>query len=194
MGDEGEIDIEVTQDLQGQLFVKISQANYDGEPLDIDGLFFNLTDDSELDSLNFFPDENAPGYELTDVQAEADSVTTLPNGAGVEQPYDVGLQFGQVADSTQGVVTQTNFTLWSDDGPVTFDDIDLSGMRLVVNSDTGDGEVLGVSASDDPDFDPADGADDSEITVADVMGLMTVELDDEEEIEEIEEEEDLMEV
>ncbi|QFT57277.1 hypothetical protein FIU94_00450 [Sulfitobacter sp. THAF37] len=194
MGDEGEIDISVTQDLQGQLFVSISQTSFDGAPTDIDGLFFNLTDDSELDSLNFFPDENAPGYELTDVQAEADSVTTLPSGAGVDQPYDVGLQFGQVADSSEGVVTQTNFTLWSDDGAVTIDDIDFAGMRLVVDSETGDGEVLGVSASDDPAFDPADAAADSEITLEDVMGLMTVELDEDEELEEAEEEEDLMEV
>ncbi len=55
-------------------------------------------------------------------------------------------------------------------------------MRLVVNSDGQDGEVLGVSASDDPNFEAADAAPDSEITLNDVMGLMSVAVDEDEEV------------
>ena len=133
------------------------------------------------------------GQTVTDIQEEEDSVNTLPNGAGVEGNYDVGLQFGLEPDSSAGTVQTTAFTLWSDDGPVTFDDIDLSGMRLIINSDNGNGEVLGVSDSDDPNFVAADAAPDSEITVEDVMGLMTVDVE-EEETEEVVEELELIDV
>jgi hypothetical protein len=193
MGDPAEIEISVTQDLQGQLFFSMNQSDFEGEPADIDGLFFDLADDSPLGSLNFFPNENAPGQTVTDIQEEEDSVNTLPNGAGVEGNYDVGLQFGLEPDSSAGTVQTTAFTLWSDDGPVTFDDIDLSGMRLIINSDNGNGEVLGVSDSDDPNFVAADAAPDSEITVEDVMGLMTVDVE-EEETEEVVEELELIDV
>ena len=193
MGDPAEIEISVTQDLQGQLFFSMNQSDFEGEPADIDGLFFDLADNSPLGSLNFFPNENAPGQTVTDIQEEEDSVNTLPNGAGVEGNYDVGLQFGLEPDSSAGTVQTTAFTLWSDDGPVTFDDIDLSGMRLIINSDNGNGEVLGVSDSDDPNFVAADAAPDSEITVEDVMGLMTVDVE-EEETEEVVEELELIDV
>jgi hypothetical protein len=76
-------------------------------------------------------------------------------------------------DSSDGEIPATTFTLWSDDGPVTFEDIDLNGMRLIVDSDGTDGEVLGVSDSDHPDFMAGDGEADSEIVLEDVMSLMT---------------------
>jgi hypothetical protein len=188
-----EINIAVTEDPNtGQLFFDMQQTDYTDGTADMDGLFFDLTDDSRLSSLNFFPDENAPGQQLTDIQANADTVNTLPNGAGVDQSYDVGLQFGLTPDTAEGLVESTRFTLWSDDGPVTFDDIDLSGMRLVINSETGNGEVLGVSSSDDPDFDIADASPDTDITFEDVMGLMSVEVEDEDAVPVGEEEEEIL--
>jgi hypothetical protein len=191
MGHPGEITISVTQDLQGQLFVSLNQSDWDGEPADIDGIFFNLADDSTLGSLNFFPDENTTGREVTDIQTDADGVTGLPNGAEAGGNFDVGLQFGLTPDSANGTVTGTNFTLWSDDGPLSISDIDFSGMRVIVNSENGNGEVLGVSASDDPNFDASHAAPDSEVTFDDVMGLMTQEVPEDED-EMPDEEEDLL--
>ena len=180
MGTPAEINISVTETPEGQLFFNITQHDYVDEPTDVDGIFMNLTDDSKLSSLNFFPDENAEGRDVTDIQAEADGVTGLPDGAQAGGTFDIGLQFGQVDNSKEGLVQTTNFTLWSDDGPVTFEDIDLSGMRLIVDSEGPDGEVLGVSASDDPDFMDGDGDDDMEVTYDDAMALMNqpVEEDD----------------
>jgi hypothetical protein len=138
----------------------------------MDGLFFNLSDGSSLSSLNFYPEENT--LPVTDIQAEEDGVTGLPGGPEAGGTFDVGLQFGEVADSTAGNVISANFTLWSGDGPLSFEDIDLAGMRLMVNSDGPDGAVLGVSDSDDPDFMPGDGTPDSDLSLTDVMSLMSL--------------------
>jgi len=171
MGDPAEINISVTETPGGHLHFNMSQTDFADQPSDIDGIFFDLSDDSQLGSLNFFPEENS--NNVTDIQAEADGVSALPNGAGVGQNFDVGLQFGTEPDSSEGSVNSASFTLWSDDGPVTLDDIDLNGMRLIVDSDGTGGEVLGVSASDDPDFMDGDGEADSDIVLEDVMSLMS---------------------
>ncbi|MCX7564723.1 hypothetical protein OS189_00005, partial [Sulfitobacter sp. F26169L] len=177
MGSPSEVNISVTETPEGQLFFNLTPTDFDDEPVDIDGIFFNLSDDSKLSSLNFFPDEN--DRDVTDIQADADGVSHLPNGAGVGENFDVGLQFGEVPDSSEGTINATNFTLWSDDGPVRFEDIDLSGMRLIVDHDEGGGEVLGVSDSDDPDWGDADAVPDSDIALGDVMALMTQHVDEE---------------
>ena len=175
----------VTETPDGQLFFNLTPTDFADEPVDIDGIFFNLADNSGLSTLNVFPDENT--REVTDIQADANGVVALPNGAGVGENFDVGLQFGLVPDSADGNVTTTNFTLWSDDGPLTFADIDLSGMRLVVDSDEAGGEVLGVSASDDPNWDVGDAVPDSDIVIEDVMSLMSVVPDETDVPDEIEE-------
>jgi hypothetical protein len=54
-------------------------------------------------------------------------------------------------------------------------------MRLMVNSDGPDGAVLGVSDSDDPDFMPGDGTPDSDLSLTDVMSLMSLPPGEEEE-------------
>jgi hypothetical protein len=167
MGDPAEVNVAVTELENGNLFFNLQPTDYEDETADIDGLFFNLADDSTIESLNFH------AGDATDIQASANSVTNLPSGPGVDQPYDVAMQFSSEGDAVDGKVQNTNFTLWSDDGPLTLDDIDLAGMRMIVNADTG-GEVLGVSDSDDPDFIRGDGTLDSDITVDDVMSLMTL--------------------
>ncbi|WP_282048091.1 hypothetical protein [Sulfitobacter mediterraneus] len=171
MGDPAEINISVTETPEGQLHFNMSQTDFAGSPSDIDGIFFDMADDSQLGSLNFFPEENS--HNVTDIQAEANGVSALPNGAGVGQNFDVGLQFGTEPDSSEGSVNNASFTLWSDDGPVTLEDIDLNGMRVIVDSDGTGGEVLGVSDSDHPDFMDGDGQDDSDIVLEDVMSLMS---------------------
>jgi hypothetical protein len=192
MGSPAEVNISVTETPEGQLFFNLSPTDFEDEPLDIDGIFFNLSDDSKLSGLNFFPDENT--RDVTDIQAEADGVSSLPNGAGVGENFDVGLQFGSVPDSSEGTINTTSFTLWSDDGPVRFEDIDLSGMRLIVDSDETGGEVLGVSDSDDADWNADDAVPDSDIVLDDVMAIMTLQVDEEDlvDLEDGAEDEDLL--
>ncbi len=155
----------------GQLFFNIQQSDWTGPPVDIDGIFFDMAEDSDL----LETDLNVVGNQVSDVQISDDAVTHLPSGAGVDEGFDVGLQFGAQPNAT---VTGTNFTLWSDAGPVTLDDIDLSGMRLIIDSQNG-GKVLGVTSSTDPDFVEAeDAVPDSEITFDDVIGLMSIPVDE----------------
>ncbi|QAX30588.1 hypothetical protein ETW23_04150 [Leisingera sp. NJS201] len=124
---------------QGQLFIKMEPTSWDGEVADIDGLFFNMADDASVDGLNFFPDENA--LPVTGHAASANAVNALDTGTTVPGNFDGMVQFGQAPDSTDGTVTNANFTLWSDAG-LTLDDIDLSSMSLVVSNPDGSQHVL----------------------------------------------------
>ncbi|MEQ6204142.1 hypothetical protein ABMC88_13920 [Sulfitobacter sp. HNIBRBA2951] len=137
----------------GTLFIIVASAD-PTMPVDLDGVFFNLSDDSTLDSLNFFPDANTGSIysPVTGVQAAVDAVDTLANGAQVADQFDVGIQFGTTASSTQGEVTQANFTLFSDNGPMSISDLDVSSFTTVVDSDGGNGQVL--TSGDTPDADP----------------------------------------
>lgn len=137
----------------GTLFVDVRSAD-PTMPVDLDGVFFNLSDDSTLDSLNFFPEANTGSIfsPVTGVQAAVNSVDTLANGAQVADGYDVGIQFGTVASSTEGQVGAANFTLFSDNGPMKISDLDINSFATVVDSDGGNGQVLtaGDVAGADP--------------------------------------------
>lgn len=146
------VTVEVTQTPQGQLFINLQPTSYDGEVADIDGMFFNMNDDSDVPGLNFSPDENA--IPVTGHLAEANSVNTLDDGLTVPENYDGMVQFGQAPDSTDGTVNNANFTLWSDAG-LTLDDIDLSSISLVVSNPDGSQDVLSGG------YDPAAAASDS---------------------------------
>lgn len=139
-GTDPSVTVEVLQTPEGQLFIKMEPTSWEGEVADIDGLFFNMTDDASLEGLNFFPDENA--LPVTGHAAEANAVNALDTGTTVPGSFDGMVQFGQAPDSTDGTVTNANFTLWSDNGPLTLDDIDLSSMSLVVSSPDGSQQVL----------------------------------------------------
>ena len=180
MGEPGEINVDVTMTPEGTLFFVVRQSNFEDEPADIDGIMFDVADDSTLTELAVYPDENNTAQgDVTDVQVDASGVTELSNGAGDGNAYDVGLQFGSVPDSVEGQITQTNFTLRSDDGrPLTFDDIDLNNMKVIVNSEFEDGAVLGVNNSDNPSWTESDAAPDGAFTTEDIMGLMTQEVDE----------------
>ena len=146
------VTVEVTQTPQGQLFVNLQPSSFDSDPADIDGVFFNLTDDDVVPEVNFFPDENA--LPVTGHAAEANAVNTLDDGATVPENHDAMVQFGQAPDSTEGTVNNANFTLWSDAG-LTLDDIDLTSVSLVVTNPDGSQEVLTGG------YDPAAAASDS---------------------------------
>ncbi|MGJ8546666.1 MAG: hypothetical protein ACSHWZ_14570, partial [Sulfitobacter sp.] len=177
MGNPSEVEIDVTLSPEGSLFFVVKQANYDGNDADIDGVMFNVAEDSTVDELAVYPDENNTDQgDLTGLQLNANGVTELSNGAGDGNAYDIGLQFGEVTSSVEGNITQTNFTLRSEDGsPLSFDDIDLNSMKVIVNSEGGNGEVLGVTGSDNPSWTS------SEPNLNDIMGLMNQEVEDEDE-------------
>ena len=156
LGCDPQVNLRITETEFGQLFIVIESADPTLQPgdLDIDGIFFNLAQDSALASLNFFPEPNTGSIfsPVTGIQANANSVNTLANGAQVADEYDVGIQFGTVENSTAGGVDQANFTLWSDYGPLLFEDLDLSSLAVVVNSDAGNGQVLTGGGAGDPVF------------------------------------------
>ena len=145
--------VTISETAIGTLFVVVASAD-PTQPVDLDGVFFNLADDSTLGSLNFFPEENTGSIfsPVTGVQAAVNGVNTLANGAQVADNYDVGIQFGTVASSTEGQVSQANFTLFSDTGPMSISDLDVSSFAAVVDSDGANGQVL--TAGDAPDADP----------------------------------------
>jgi hypothetical protein len=155
-----QIKVEVLEKLDGTLFIKLEPVQFDGTEPDIDGFFLNLVDDSITDSIVFFPvlnDQNVTGQ-----QADANTVDTLSNGAMVKSPFDLGLQFGTVPDSTEGDIKTINFTLRSELGPLTLADIDLDSMAAVVNSDGPNGLVLTVD--DKPGGDDHGGGGPVEVT------------------------------
>jgi hypothetical protein len=47
----------ISQNDTGRLFIIVASAD-PAQPVDLDGVFFNLADDSMLGSLNFFPGAN----------------------------------------------------------------------------------------------------------------------------------------
>lgn len=144
LGCDPQVIVTLTETPTGTVFVSIASADPAVPVGDIDGIFFNLTDDSTLNALNFFPDANQGSIfsPVTGIQAAVDSVNTLANGAQVADSYDIGVQFGTVNDSTSGNVAQANFTLWSDNGPLSLEELDLKSLAVVVNSDNGNGQVL----------------------------------------------------
>ncbi|WP_417713594.1 hypothetical protein [Pseudophaeobacter arcticus] len=146
------VTVEVTQTPQGQLFINLHPTSYDGEVADIDGMFFNMSDDETVNDLNFHPSVN--GLPVTGQAAEANAVNALDTGTTVPETFDGMVQFGRVNDSTDGEVNSANFTLWSDNG-LTLDDIDLSSVSLVVSNPDGSQNVLSGG------YDPAAAASDS---------------------------------
>ncbi len=164
MGTDPQVTVSVTETPTGTLFFDLKPVSSDGEPADINGIFFSLTDDSELSSLVFFPVPNQ-GFqysEVTGTQADANSVDTLADGSTTPGQFDAAIQFGTGADSTtNGLVNAVNFTLWSTDGPLTFEDIDLGGMTILADTEASGSVVMTVTDSDDETCDHTGGTDGS---------------------------------
>jgi len=165
LGDSQQLTFEVSQTEEGSLFFKVVPTSWDSEETDIDGIFMNLTDDSTAEGLNIHPDENA--IPLTNKEVAPDAVNSLSDGTTLSENFDIGLQFGQSPDSTDGYVDNLSFTLWSDNGPLSLEDVDLSHIALVTGLDNDDPQVI-LGGYDDPAT-----AEDETANLDDVMALMT---------------------
>jgi len=158
LGCDPQTTVTISETDTGTLFIQVFSVNQQ-MPADIDGLFFNLSDDSTIDNINFSPEANDNGSNIfspiTGIQAAVNGVDTLANGAQVADGYDIGIQFGTNQDSTtDGAVSNANFTLFSANGqPLSISDLDTSSFAAVVNSDDGvSGQVL--TTGDAADADP----------------------------------------
>lgn len=149
------VTVRISETDSGTLFIQVVNADQ-VSPADLDGLFFNLSDDSTIDNINFSPEANDGSIfsPVTGIQAAADAIDTLQNGAQVADGYDIGIQFGTTDSTTDGQVANANFTLFSANGqPLSISDLDVSSFTAVVDSDDGvSGQVL--TTGDAPDADP----------------------------------------
>jgi hypothetical protein len=147
--------VRISETDSGTLFIQVISGDPQ-VPVDFDGLFFNLSDDSTIDNINFSPEANDGSIfsPVTGIQAAAGGIDTLANGAQVADGYDIGIQFGTTDNSTQGAVSNANFTLFSADGqPLSLSDLDLDSFAAVVDSDDGaSGQVL--TTGDGADAEP----------------------------------------
>jgi hypothetical protein len=126
--DGGAVDIQVHMEEQpdGTILVRLTSI---GGPIDIRGLFFDVTDPALLSSLQ------VSGVDITSFQTGDESVMDLGHGVnmhgGGRRPFDAGVEFG-TAGNGFGSVTSTNFVLSSTTGPLTLDLLSLVdfGVRL----------------------------------------------------------------
>lgn len=147
-------DIRVTlvEGTNGELFIQVAQAD-PSNPVDIDGLFFDFADGVSTENLGYYPDGVStinPWAPVTNVEHDEDGANSLSNGATLMDTYDMGVQFGLTEGSTEGEVFNTSFTMWSGDGPLTIDSLDLSSFAVVGGSDGPDGQVYLVNESGEP--------------------------------------------
>ena len=149
------VTVRISETDTGTLFIQVVNADQ-VSPADLDGLFFNLSDDSTIVNINFSPEANDGSIfsPVTGIQAAANAIDTLQNGAQVADGYDIGIQFGTTDSTTDGEVANANFTLFSANGqPLSISDLDVSSFTAVVDSDDGvSGQVL--TTGDAPDADP----------------------------------------
>ncbi|ETW14198.1 hypothetical protein ATO8_04871 [Roseivivax marinus] len=141
IGENPQMTVRIEED-DGNLFIQFLAS--EPEKIDIDGAFFNLTDDAVIPNLMISPSvDQLTAGNVTGFSAEAGALNSLPNGAVVEGDYDVSVSFGTSPSSTEGDVDDGKFTFWLDgEAPLSVDDIDLSSLTAVVNSDDGRGLVL----------------------------------------------------
>ncbi len=150
-----------------------------GEPVDIDGLFFDFADNTLIDASQVYPGVNEPvddmygsdkplvtGFDTGDGDQDA-----LPCGVEVEGSYDAMLQFGLEDDSSAGCTDEVQFTLWSEEpGGIGIDDLDLGSFAVVVEDGSGDGWVLS------PNDGEGEGTGDTDVIAGEIDGQTDIEL------------------
>ena len=168
LGCDPQIMVTITNKGTGALFFELSPADGSAAAdIDIDGFFFSFAAGSSIMEADIYPDPdatNAPemvcesGGRVTDFGVSLDGENSLENGAKLAQGYDAKVQFGTGDNGTAGDINSACFTLnpvGSD--TISLDDIDLSELAVVINSDTDDGMVLTPTDGNDGDDDGDDG-------------------------------------
>ncbi len=145
LGCDPQVRVTIIED-DGNLFMRVVAENPD--TTDLDALFFNLSDDVDASALTIYPDfdENvgSNGENVTGYTVASGTMNQLDNGAQIQEPYDVRLEFGTVPWTSGGDVDEATLTFYIDGGDsnLTADSIDLSNLTAVVNSDNGAGIAL----------------------------------------------------
>lgn len=145
LGCDPQVLVRIVEDA-GNLVIRVTAT--DPAVTDIDALFFNFTDDSVIPSLNIWPayDEaiGSNGENVTGFEASVGTLNQLNNGAQVTEAYDCKIEYGTEAYTTGGDVDTAALTFWIDGGAdgLSIDDIDLTNMTAVINSDSGEGLAL----------------------------------------------------
>ncbi|SMX28777.1 hypothetical protein TRP8649_02903 [Pelagimonas phthalicica] len=145
LGCEPQVRVEIIED-NGNLFMRVVAP--DPDAVDIDALFFNLADDVDASALTIYPDYDeaigSNGENVTGFTVATGTLNQMDNGAQVQEPYDVRLEFGTTPYSSQGDVNEATLTFYIDGGGsnLTADSIDLSNLTAVVNTDNGGGMAL----------------------------------------------------
>lgn len=142
VGCDPKVHIRVVED-NGNLFVKMTSLD-NGEGIgDLDAVFFNFTDPDVIGSIHAWTPDGT-GSEFVD-----DGVNSLSDGTELVGDYDGKIEFSDNDNGVEGNVDKTCFTLWSDSGPLTLDDLDLESFAMVVDTETSDGTVLTHNADAD---------------------------------------------
>jgi len=142
VGSDPQVHIRVVED-DGNLFVKMTSLDHGADIGDLDAVFFNFTDPDVIGSIHAWTPDGT-GSEFVD-----DGVNALSDGTELFGDYDGKIEFSDSGTGVEGDVDKTCFTLWSDDGPLALDDLDLESFSMVVDTQTGDGTVLTHNADAD---------------------------------------------
>ncbi|WP_420005355.1 hypothetical protein [Arenibacterium sp. LLYu02] len=165
VGENDEFKVEIEETEEGKLILQVSPADWGQAAPDIDGLFMNLTDDSTADGLHIHPNED--NFPVTGQEINPNAVNEVDDGVTLSENFDIGLQFGEVPDSTEGTIHTAYITMWSDNGPLSIKDLDLSKLVVVTGLDNDDPQVL-VGGYDDP----TTPEDETDTGLDDIMALM----------------------
>ena len=158
------VSVTATQLDDGTLKFDLTVLDDTGSIGDLNGVFFDLADDSVAGSLS------ATGADVTGSVFKANSVTKVDsydnmNGAVINEfgKFDAGVQFGTAGIGSDDI-RQTSFVLSSSDGPLSLADVALQdfGARLTSvgeegGSRNGSLKLGGVSSDVPEDPGPGDG-------------------------------------
>lgn len=144
VGSDPNVHIRIVED-NGNLFVKMTSLDNGDGVGDLDAVFFNFTDPSVIGSIHAWTPDGT-GTEFVD-----DGINALSDGTELIGDYDGRIEFSDTDNGIEGNIDKTVFTLWSDDRPLTLNDLDLESFAMVVDTETSAGTVL--TYNDDADVD-----------------------------------------
>ena len=143
LGCDPQVIVSVSETANGQLYLTVNSAT-PGVPVDIDGLFLNVTDESGLGDLRFFPsvDADFDFADVTDLATGVNAISETSDGDALRDDYDIRVEYGPSAASGLDTTPSTQLTLWSTAGDLTIADLDLDNMAVVINGTDGPDQVL----------------------------------------------------